>query len=193
MPKVWTGAKVLILGGAVAAGTVAAVASGMFDSDGDREGLSPGERRGVVAEEAGGSAEIDYNCNLPGKGFPWLHHRPWETDTFVGDAPPAVFWSPLGTEIEFSMPIARDRDGGVDYAEVYETLCRVHPDLGGTEARELSEEEKRTFSDLRVYLGTGEIVPFYERGCLLTSTNWDGEVTWSRVSYHPRSNPDEFR
>jgi hypothetical protein len=171
--KVGLGVEVLIMGGAVAAGTIAVVASGMFDSGSGSGGLIPEEPAGVVAEETGGAGGIDYNCNLPGKGFHWLG---WGQQEDAGLLPsseerPTVLHSLAGWSLSsdgpsyyFSVPLARDGpDGGVDFAKAYEMLCRMHPDLGGTGLGTLTSDEKHTFSESGIEVGRS--LPIWKRGC----------------------------
>jgi hypothetical protein len=154
--KMWTGAKVLIMGGAVATGALAAVASGLFGSGDWPGGWPPGQPPGLLAEEAGGSGGIDYNCDLPGTGCPWLEHLPaseWETGesdepvtsldaahlqgffaaTTPYDESPYLMW----------LPVAIGPDGP-SMSDVYRTVCAVHPDLGGSGLRQVPADELET-------------------------------------------------
>jgi hypothetical protein len=103
-----------------------------------------------------------------------------------------VFWTPLDPDFVISMPLPRGPDGDVDLAQAYRLLCRVHPDLGGTEAREPTPDEKRALSDLDFSLGVGRAIPFWERGCFVTATDLDFTVITTYTAYDSRFNPNEF-
>jgi len=153
----WTGAKVLIMGGAVATGAVAAVAAGLFDSSDWPGGWPPEQPAGMVAEEVGGSGVIDYNCALPGTGCPWLEHLPpseWETTesdesvTILDGSHLQGFFAattPHVVDMPYMMwlPMAIGPDGP-SMPDVYRTVCAVHPDLGGSGLRQVPADELET-------------------------------------------------
>jgi hypothetical protein len=159
MAKMGLGAKVLIIGGAVAAGTVAVVASGMFRSE-PADKLPLGQPTAAATtgeiETVGSSEGIDYNCNLPGNGCPWLEHMPpskWEADPETGEVPVTVFdrvhlqgffqatpQLPDGLPYLLWLPVAIGPDGP-SMPDVYRTVCALHPDLGGSGLRPVSFEE----------------------------------------------------
>ena len=134
MAKLLTVAKVLVAASVAAGGTVAAVASGVFSSE---PAVTVSPEQPAVSAPAAESAGIDYNCDLPGKGFPWLVHY----DRRVApEGRPGVFAPTVGPQYDVGLPVDLST-GVVDYAEVYEMLCKVHPDLGGTAVRHLTSDE----------------------------------------------------
>lgn len=146
MSMIRTAAGILILSGAMA---VSAAAVG-----------PPGEPAGAVPPETASLPDgIDYNCGLPGNGFPWLTYEPGEAPPgMTGDssAPTVVrvgiFRSTVGPEYRVGLPLeggpdgVLDAAGTVDLARVYRLLCKVHPDLGGGGLRSLSPEERDALS-----------------------------------------------
>jgi hypothetical protein len=104
------------------------------------------------ANSGSGSAPIDYNCSLPGSGFPWLEHEP-VPDPPHGGAPlhmGGIFVSTVPRPSEpgwgVELPVRIGEDGTLlsSMADVYRMLCAVHPDLGGSGVRPMTPEEKRS-------------------------------------------------
>ncbi len=97
--------------------------------------------RPEIAEPASGGdvltgSGIDYNCNRPGQGFPWLKHQPDEPlPELIGENPgettPQTFRSTVG-DYRVVLPVQVGPTGDMNPAGVYEMLCEVHPNLGGT-------------------------------------------------------------
>lgn len=159
-------AQVLLASGLVGAVAAAAVVSGVFSSKPGDSLFSGLPSTSVVAAGAGA---VDYNCDRPGMGYPWLEYLPGDLpDGLAGDAwpvqmavKPGVFRSTVGLDYRVGLPLeggpggVLDPAGAVDYAKVYESLCRVHPDLGGTGLRPLTPDQRGMLYDFGVTIGRG--------------------------------------
>jgi len=93
-------------------------------------------------------AAIDYNCNLPGTGFPWLE-RDYNPHPALGGAPyhmGGIYVSTVSGQPRYgvALPVRIKEDGTPPpMADVYRMLCAVHPDLGGSGLRPMTLEERR--------------------------------------------------
>lgn len=132
----------------------------------NRESIGKG-----ISGSGSGSAAIDYNCSLPGSGFPWLVHE-YNPHPALGGAPyhlGGIFQStvPRTTKYGVGLPV-RLREDGKPYsmAEVYRMLCAVHPDLGGSGLRPMTREEKRRldFGDRPDTSRVDQVRDFYTDG-----------------------------
>lgn len=108
----------------------------------------------ISGQSSGPSAEVtdadnfDYNCALPGKGYPWLwpamavgadgmlHCMPWYVSYKFG----------YGPDYRVPVPIREDWCP-VDMKDVYRRLCQVHPELGGGGLSPLPEKGLYWFTD----------------------------------------------
>ncbi len=83
---------------------------------------------------------IDYNCSLPGMGYPWLRQDLSYTVQFTTSA---VFVSTVPDVSPWAafLPISIAGDGtALSMDDVYRRLCRVHPQLGGGGLTRVSTE-----------------------------------------------------
>jgi hypothetical protein len=172
---------------AVKVGLVAAVIVG---------GVYVFENRERIGEavSGSGSAPIDYNCSLPGSGFPWLEQErgrdSWHGDL---DAPyhlGGIFASTVPSasgdaRYALALPVRIREDGTPSsMADVYRMLCALHPDLGGSGLRPLTPEEKRTldFGDVSGAPDTwdaGQIPDLYTDG--VTRAADEAHIGWERI------------
>ncbi len=123
----------------------------------------------------GGSAEkgFDYNCDLPGLGYPWLEQ--WDTIVATDSGEEVRLWNwedPTASAGYFDgpggfrvfLPVPVDDDGKPEsMLDVYRTLCRFHPDLGGGGLRAPTTDELQPIGDCFVGPGLNDL-PLYTEG-----------------------------
>lgn len=96
----------------------------------------------------GGFGGVDYNCDFPGTGCPWLRHihvpsavpEPgWEIYTMAG-----LFESTVSSQYSVALPVrVRSTDARpLSMDDAYRLLCAGHPQLGGSSLRFMTFDEK---------------------------------------------------
>jgi hypothetical protein len=106
-----------------------------------------GQRLGPAAA-ATEADSFDYNCALPGKGYPWL----WPAMAMGSDGTLHCMqcWVSYkfgyGPDYHVPVPIGEDWCP-VDMKDVYRRLCQVHPQLGGGGLYPLPEAGPYWFTD----------------------------------------------
>jgi hypothetical protein len=144
-----------------------------------------------TADSGSGPAPIDYNCALPGSGFPWLEQErgrdPWHGDLdapfhlggIFGSTVPSTTGDP---QYGVALPVRIREDGTPSsMADVYRMLCAVHPDLGGSGLRPMTPEEKRKL-DLGDHDDTwdaGQIPDLYTDGVIRAAD--EAHIGWEQI------------
>ena len=106
---------------------------------------SVGSRRSACVDDPDA---FDYNCDLPGKGYPWLLNMTATGPDGEVLCVPWYFVSWIGGMDDFHVPVPIDDDWcPEDIRDVYRRLCQVHPELGGGGLAPLPEKGTYWFTD----------------------------------------------
>ena len=135
-----------------------------------------------TADSGSAPAPIDYNCGLPGCGSPWLYdynntcttsgHAVAQPGDPAADERGVIRCTPNSTlpwpgwfmvapytgGPDLYLPVARDENGRTSsWREVYELVCAVHPQLGGSGLTPMSADDRDAYgiSDGPWYAGSG--------------------------------------
>jgi hypothetical protein len=138
MAKLSLGAKLVLASGVAGAGTAAVVASALFFNA--ELNSSPSAASATTAADAA-TITLDYNCNLPGKGYPWLRQ---DLSFTVQGTSSAVFVSTVAGVSPWAgfLPVPVNADGTAQSMDdVYRRLCLVNSQLGGSGLTRLSPGE----------------------------------------------------